>query len=93
MRRVTHAPKEREPVFSEMWEPAVCCHLLAIAIRYIGPGDDLICPFAAACYALSMASLRHIDGTRSPPPIVEVVDGVPCFHSTAPPPKPAAKLR
>ena len=73
----------KEPAWSEMLEVGAFVHLLRIALAYQGPGGEFVRPWAAAGFSTAAASLRMVDGSRSPPPTVCTVGGDNCLESTA----------
>lgn len=77
--RKTSAPvRERDPSWSEAWEPAVILHLLRVALNASEP--PLVRAYAASTYMVCVASLRLVNGRRSAPPVMNSA-GV--FHGVA----------
>ena len=72
-----------EPAFAEMWEVAILVHLVRIVVFYTGPHADLIVPYAMGGYLVAAASLRLIDGQRSPPATVGHSAAGPVVESVA----------
>ena len=89
VRVASAARRDVEPAFTAMWNVGVVRLVLLIAVRYRGHRAELIRCYAAGAYMLCLASLRQIDGVRSPPPklgslVVERGGGcVPVFSSVA----------
>ena len=68
VRKASAPQREQEPAWAQMWEVASIIHLLRIACLYRGPFWQFVCAYAAGGYAVAVASLRLVDGERSPPP-------------------------
>ena len=82
-RKATPPSLGQEPAWAEMLEVAAMVHLLRIAVLYTGAGCRFVCAWAAAGYCTTAASLRMVDGCRSPPPTECTVGGTPCLESVA----------
>ncbi|KAL1524216.1 hypothetical protein AB1Y20_019124 [Prymnesium parvum] len=77
--RKSSAPaRERDPAWSEMWEPSVVVHLLRVSAECAHRG--LVRAMAASLFFVCTASMRLINGQRSAPP---VLDGDGVFHGVA----------
>mmetsp|Transcript_40352 Transcript_40352/g.100112 ORF Transcript_40352/g.100112 Transcript_40352/m.100112 type:complete len:479 (-) Transcript_40352:2025-3461(-) len=77
--RKSSAPsREREPSWSEMWEPAILAHLLRVAVNL--QHDSIVRAMAASVYFVCVASMRLVDGQRSAPPVLDDRD---VFHGVA----------
>mmetsp|Transcript_11670 Transcript_11670/g.28854 ORF Transcript_11670/g.28854 Transcript_11670/m.28854 type:complete len:235 (-) Transcript_11670:51-755(-) len=68
---------------TSMWEVAVVRHFLIIAVRYSGPRERIARTYAAAAYAMCIASLRQLDAVHSAVPQRVLVDGVPALRGVA----------
>ena len=60
--------RQVEESYAEMYEVAAMAHLLIVALAYEGIACIFIRAWAAAAYSVCVASLRMVDGLRSPPP-------------------------
>lgn len=83
VRKAARVHRAKEPQWSEMWPAGVLQHLLILALRPAPPSYRFHRAYAAGAYLLCAASLRQVDGLRSPPPQAVDIGGCPCFHSVA----------
>jgi len=78
VRRSSAPSREREPSWSEMWEPSILPHLLRVAVA--SQQNDIVRAMAASAYLVCAASMRLVDGQRSAPPVLDDRD---VFHGIA----------
>lgn len=83
VRKAARVHRAAEPAWTEMWSTGVLQHLLHLTMQHPPAARPFVRAYAAGAYLLCAASLRQVDGLRSPPPQLSVVGAERCFHAVA----------